>query len=213
LTLAEIEAEYHVSRTSIREAVRVLESHGMLTSRRRVGVIVQPIDNWDVLDSSVIQWRLAGPDRERQLIELMEMRSAVEPVAARFAAERATDDERRQLQELAGRLESLAQRELGNSTDYLTADIAFHTLLLKASRNTLLARMAGPVSGILIGRATLNLLGRIPEEGTVEGHVRTAAAICAGDPVAAAESSASLVRIISIEVQRDQAAHREPATH
>jgi len=60
LTLASLEAEYGVSRTVVREAVRVLESKGMLVSRRRIGLVVQPVENWDLLDRSVIQWRLAG---------------------------------------------------------------------------------------------------------------------------------------------------------
>ena len=149
LTLAGLEEEYQVSRTVIREVVRVLESHGMVVSRRRVGVTVQPIASWDVFDASVIGWRLAGPGSERQLAELMELRSAVEPVAARLAAERASPEQRQRLAELAAALESLGRRGLGDSDESRDADIAYHSLLFQASGNPMLAQLAGPVASAI----------------------------------------------------------------
>ncbi|WP_258933023.1 GntR family transcriptional regulator [Nesterenkonia pannonica] len=58
LTLAGLEAEYRVSRTVIREAVRVLESKSMVESKRRVGVTVTSMSRWSALDSTLISWRL-----------------------------------------------------------------------------------------------------------------------------------------------------------
>jgi DNA-binding FadR family transcriptional regulator len=162
LTLADLEEEYQVSRTVIREVVRVLESHGMLVSRRRVGVTVQPIARWDVLDASIIQWRLAGPGSDRQLAELMELRSAVEPVAARLAAERASRAQRQRLVELAAVLESLGRRGLGDSPEFLDADIAFHSLLLEASGNPLLAQLSGPVASAIEAADRRQRAGRSP---------------------------------------------------
>ncbi|MDR0285837.1 MAG: FCD domain-containing protein [Propionibacteriaceae bacterium] len=204
LTLAGLEAEYGVSRTVIREAVRVLESHGLLVSRRRVGVTVQPIAAWDVLDASVIHWRLAGSDREQQLVELMELRSAVEPVAARLAAARAGADQRAGLVHLADRLAALGREGRGNSPDFLVADNAFHTLLLQASGNPLLTRLAGPVTEVLAGRIAHQMLGGVPEPGTLEGHLAVAAGVAAGDGTAAQQASATLTQIITGEIRPDE---------
>lgn len=212
LTLADLEEEYQVSRTVIREVVRVLESQGMLVSRRRVGVTVQPIASWDVLDASVIQWRLSGPGSERQLAELMELRSAVEPVAARLAADRASGDQRQRLVELAAVLESLGRRELGDSAEFLDADIAFHTLLLEASGNPLLAQLSSPVAEVLAGRGARHPLSGVPEAGTLEGHVEVAAAIKGGDSAAAGEAVARLVQIISDEIRHRPADAARPAS-
>ena len=78
LTLADLELEHGASRTVIREAVRVLESRGMLASRRRVGITVLPHAEWDAFDAAVIRWNLAGPRRQEQLAMLTELRGAID---------------------------------------------------------------------------------------------------------------------------------------
>ncbi|MEV0389497.1 GntR family transcriptional regulator, partial [Nonomuraea sp. NPDC050643] len=82
LRLEDLQERYGVSRTVAREAVRVLESKRVVTSRPRVGVTVRPMSTWNLYDPQVIRWRLASPRRETQLRELAELRAAVEPAAA-----------------------------------------------------------------------------------------------------------------------------------
>ncbi|MGH1525266.1 FadR/GntR family transcriptional regulator [Leifsonia sp. L25] len=79
-----------ISRTVLRECIRVLEALGLVQARRRRGTVVQPDTEWRVLDPRVIAWRLAGPDRLAALGTLSELRLAIEPVAARLASTRAT---------------------------------------------------------------------------------------------------------------------------
>ncbi|WP_448320390.1 FadR/GntR family transcriptional regulator, partial [Streptomyces sp. CO7] len=74
----ELAQQYGVSRSVMREAVRVLESMQLVASRRRVGVTVRPVEEWNVYDPQVIRWRLAGADRARQLRSLTVLRCAVE---------------------------------------------------------------------------------------------------------------------------------------
>lgn len=59
----ELAQRFEVSRSVMREAVRVLESMHLVASRRRVGVTVRPAEEWNVYDPQVIRWRLAGADR------------------------------------------------------------------------------------------------------------------------------------------------------
>ena len=61
VTVAQLEEEFAASRTVVREAVRVLEAHGLVVSRRRVGVTVAPRAHWRNLDGAVIAWTLDGP--------------------------------------------------------------------------------------------------------------------------------------------------------
>lgn len=91
LSLAGIEERFSRSRTVVREAVRVLESLGLVVPKRRVGVTVQPSSAWSVLSPQVIAWRLASDAREEQLRSLTQLRQAVEPAAARAAALRVAE--------------------------------------------------------------------------------------------------------------------------
>ncbi len=97
----ELARRFDVSRTVIREVVRVLESMHLVESRRRVGVTVRPAATWNVYDPQVIRWRLAGADRPRQLRSLTVLRSAIEPVAASLAARHATAEQCAELTERA----------------------------------------------------------------------------------------------------------------
>ncbi|TIV43970.1 MAG: FadR family transcriptional regulator, partial [Mesorhizobium sp.] len=53
-----------VSRTSVREAVKVLSAKGLVEARRRAGVRVLPRDNWRLLDPVVLGWHPAIQDDE-----------------------------------------------------------------------------------------------------------------------------------------------------
>ena len=78
----QLEEELKVSRSVVREAVRVLQSLGLVETIKRVGIRVLPASRWNPFDPQVIRWRLAGDGRGAQLRSLAELRSAVEPVAA-----------------------------------------------------------------------------------------------------------------------------------
>ena len=89
MTLADLEAEFGVSRTLVRDVVKVLEGLGMVTSRRRVGVTVEPRGSWQLLDPHVIAWRMYDAvERRHHILEISELRRSIEPEAARLAASR-----------------------------------------------------------------------------------------------------------------------------
>ncbi|KQO81456.1 MULTISPECIES: FadR/GntR family transcriptional regulator [unclassified Frigoribacterium] len=201
LTLAGLEREHGVSRTTTREVVRVLESLAMVESRRRVGITVLPRTRWRVLDPQLIRWTLAGPARRHQLVELMELRAALEPAAARLAAQNASDEQRAGLVAHATELDRLGRAGRGDTAEYLAADIDFHTLLLVASGNLLYAELAAPVREILQGRHELGLTPADPAPGTLDAHVGAARAIAAGDGAGAERNSATHLSIVSGEVE------------
>ena len=201
LTLAGLEERYGVSRTVIREAVRVLEAMGMLQSRRRVGVTVRPTAQWSALDARLIDWQLRGPGRDRQLVVANELRAAVEPIAARLSAERATSDERDRIVQLAARLEQLGAQGRGDSDEYLTADIAFHDLILDSSGNPMLAAVKPAVAAVITGRSRAGLTPGVPDAEALHHHVHTAAAIAHGDAEAAEHHTRRYVEAVLGEVQ------------
>src|ERR1041384_1360888 len=72
LSLDGLCADYQASRPTVREALRVLESKGLLKIRQSLGTRVQPVDEWNLLDADVVAWRLASDDRARQVRELLQ---------------------------------------------------------------------------------------------------------------------------------------------
>ncbi|GAA2151529.1 FCD domain-containing protein [Kitasatospora kazusensis] len=187
----ELEAKYGVSRTVVREAVRILESMRLVASRRRVGITVQPRSDWDVFDPLVIRWRLAGADRGPQLRSLGSLRVAVEPAAAALAARQATDDQRRELGALAVELTVTARA--ADLETFLRHDIAFHATILRASGNEMFAHLGGTVGAVLTGRTEHQLMPHQPRPYAVQLHREVADAICAGDAEQAERAMRTIV--------------------
>ncbi|MFD8569559.1 FadR/GntR family transcriptional regulator [Streptomyces sp. NPDC057694] len=175
----ELAQRFEVSRSVMREAVRVLESMNLVTSRRRVGVTVLPAPEWNVYDPRVIRWRLAGTDRPRQLRSLTVLRSAVEPVAAGLAARYATAEQCARLTECA--LGMVATSRGQQLEKYLIHDIEFHRTVLSASGNEMFAHLGDLVAEVLSGRTHHQVMFEDPDPAAVTLHVRVAEAVREGD--------------------------------
>lgn len=183
LRIEELAQRFEVGRSVIREAVRVLESMGMLTTRRRVGVTVSERALWNVLDPRIIRWRLDGPDRQSQLASLGELRAGVEPVAAALAAQRATPE---QCGIMTGAVMDMAVHgKSGDLEAYLEADLLFHQTLLAASGNEMLAALTSVTGEVLIGRTHHGLMPHTPNPVAIRLHADVAQAVRTGDAAAA----------------------------
>ncbi|WP_121746054.1 FadR/GntR family transcriptional regulator [Streptomyces sp. E2N166] len=188
----ELAQRFEVSRSVMREAVRVLESMHLVESRRRVGVTVLPECEWNVYDPQVIRWRLAGSERPRQLRSLTVLRSAVEPVAAGLAARHATSEQCAELTECA--LGMVANSRGHRLEEYLFHDVAFHRVILTASGNEMFARLGGVVAEVLAGRTHHDVMFEDPDPAAVTLHVQVAEAVRARD----AERAERLTREITV---------------
>ncbi|MBD0419632.1 FadR family transcriptional regulator [Streptomyces sp. TRM S81-3] len=188
----ELAQRFEVSRSVMREAVRVLESMHLVESRRRVGVTVLPECEWNVYDPQVIRWRLAGADRPRQLRSLTVLRSAVEPVAAGLAARHATSEQCAELTECA--LGMVANSRGHKLEGYLFHDVAFHRVILTASGNEMFARLGDVVAEVLAGRTHHDVMFEDPDPAAVTLHVQVAEAVRERD----AERAERLTREITV---------------
>jgi DNA-binding FadR family transcriptional regulator len=124
---------FNVSRSAVREAIKMLMAKSLLSSRPKVGSRVEPRERWNLLDRDVLAWYAASPDRETFLKTVQEFRYIVEPEAAALAAARRTDE---QMEEI-----SRACREMGAGTTLRArteADMRFHMAILRAAGNDLL---------------------------------------------------------------------------
>lgn len=189
LRLEDVELEFGVSRSVAREAAKILESFNLVRARRRVGLLVQAPDQWDVMAPRVIGWHLDGPHRMAEMAWISELRSAVEPLAARLAAERATVEQCHVLgAAVTGMVVSAGAHEM---EDYLRHDVVFHTTLLAAARNPLVAAQGKVVTAVLEGRTALMPFDPNPQ--AVALHRRVADAVSAHDGAAAEQAMRAIV--------------------
>ena len=132
----ELSETFQVSRASVREAIRALESIGLVESRQGEGTYV--VDN-----AHVLLQRLAGDLFQEQdaLVKIFEVRKILEPEIAAFAAERATPLE---IQEMADILEKQAT-EIAQGETGVEEDTAFHSALARAAKNKWLLRLTDAI--------------------------------------------------------------------
>src|SRR6185437_3983659 len=145
------------SRALAREVLQALQHKGLVTLKTRVGATVQAVQNWNVFDSDVIDWRLAAAPRF-PMREMTEVRQAVEPRAAFFAAQRASADVCRDLVNLAVELKALAEDprfvqldEAGAACrkQFCEVDAALHAAVLEGSNNEMFRALSVAVTSAL----------------------------------------------------------------
>ncbi|MEM7444797.1 MAG: FadR/GntR family transcriptional regulator [Pseudomonadota bacterium] len=135
-TEAELMEDLQVSRTVIREALRVLRAKGLVESRPMAGAHVRPRSNWRLLDPDVLQWRINSDDREALLRDLMEVRLIFEPAAARSATLKADDEARAKVRDVWERMRSARDLET-----FIDVDIDLHAAILSAAGNEILEQL------------------------------------------------------------------------
>ncbi|MCS4276399.1 DNA-binding FadR family transcriptional regulator [Mycetocola sp. BIGb0189] len=200
--------ELGVSRSVIREAVRVLQSLGLVESVRRLGIRVLAEDHWRVLDPQLIAWRLSGTGRGAQLRSLTELRRSVEPAAAELAARHAPDAVAERLLQIAARMRSIGRA--GDLESFQDLDIQFHALVLGASGNEMFAAMSGMIGAVLRGRTRLGLMPKHPHEDALQLHIDVAVAIQGRDPERARAAMDAIMSRTLAEVEHIWA--EEPRT-
>ncbi len=201
LTLDGVSARYRVSRSVAREAIRVLESMGMVESRRRVGITVLPKDNWNVFDPRLIRWRLEAGDRAAQLVSLSELRRGFEPAAAALAARRADPHQCRVMAAAAS--DMVVHGRTGDLEAYLLADRIFHQTLLEASGNEMYRALNGVVAEVLTGRTHHGMMPAAPNTDAIALHDEVARAIRTGDEQAAERAMRAIVDEAASAVAED----------
>ena len=152
---------FRVSRTIIREAVKILSAKGLITVRRGIGTRVAPRSEWRLLDEDVLAWHQSAPPRAATLMHLMEMRLAMEPAAAGWAAQRATAED---LHEITAAIERMEETST-NTEAFVIADAGFHRAILKAAHNEFLTALEGVIYAALL--TSIRLTNKAPQENEI----------------------------------------------
>lgn len=152
----DLAATLGVSRTSVREAVKVLSAKGLLVARPRIGVRVRSRDGWNLLDPQVLAWHPDVGRDEALITSLIEVRRIIEPAAAALAAGRANAADLAEIERALIGMESNVKTDLEACCE---ADLRFHTRLVAASHNIVLMRLTGTIEAAL--RVTFGITNRL----------------------------------------------------
>lgn len=181
---------FQVSRIVVREAVKSLAAKGILDVRRKTGTVVQPRARWNLFDPDVIGWYVSSDSiDERFIADLMELRCLIEPPAARMAAIRANDADRKSIR---AAFDAMAKAVAGEG-DYVPADLAFHAAILAACHNQFLWQMHSALSVIL--RTSFTVSSRVPQgpSKSLSLHRDLCVGIENRDPAAAEQAVLALI--------------------
>jgi GntR family transcriptional repressor for pyruvate dehydrogenase complex len=164
---------YGVGRSSIREALRMLESKGVIRSRGNGSFTVAEFGN--TLNNS-LDFLLSVDEADYG--ELFEVRRILEGEAAALAASRRRDED---VVEMAAEIAAM-EEGLGSEEGFITADLRFHLTIAKASGNRLIAHLMDAIRSLL--QRSLSSAYHIPgsPEGAVVLHRLILEAITAGRP-------------------------------
>lgn len=167
-----------VSRTTIREAVRMLASRNILEVRHGSGIYVSK--NTGISDDPLGLFFIR--DKEKLVEDLMEFRLLVEPRIAARAAQNATEEQAHELDLLARRVEEMYRR----GEPHNEADNAFHAKLGELSGNLIFPNLIPIISKAIDMFIDITNAGLLNE--TLDSHRAIVEAVRAKDAVAAEDA-------------------------
>jgi len=145
--------DYGVSRTVIREAVKGLAARGLVESRPKVGTIIRPRSDWQMLDPSVLEWVAASETNAEFMLHLAEVRLAIEPAVAALAARNATPEDIERLAEAYTQLVAAIDDE----ENWANADLEFHESIVAGGHNEFLAYIVRALRRPLQSKRLINV--------------------------------------------------------
>jgi len=201
-----LSVDQSVSRTVLREAIRVLAAKGLVQARPKTGTRVRPRAEWNVLDPDVLAWRVeAGPDGALYE-QVTEVRFGIEPQAARLSATRATDEE------IAGIREAFETMESGvkNQAVYLAGDLLFHEQILTASHNELLGHLGTVLRAVFRTMFEYTTTSQTSRRRAIPLHGAIIDRIAARDPDAAEQAMRTLIGDTAADIRRTKLRESKP---
>lgn len=166
---------FGVGRSTIREAVKLLASRGVLEVRRGSGTYVinkTPAD----LDPLGLQ---GLGDRMSLALDLADVRILLEPGIAEMAARNATEEDIAELKFICGKVEE----KMRNGQDYVQDDIEFHTCVAKCSKNRVIGQLIPIIDTAVM--VFVNVTHKLLKEETIATHRAVVDAIADRDPIGA----------------------------
>ena len=187
--------ELGVSRSVIREAVRVLASKGLVSARPKLGTRAQPREYWNVLDPEVLTWIIEADDSPVLMAHLVELRNIIEPQAARLAAARATVKDLKRLDHWYAQMVASS----AGGDERIAADVELHNAIVAASHNEFLVQLGITLGGVL--RASQRVSSRAPGD-ELPLHLDVLEAIRSGDGDRSEDAMKRLLQSVAADLEQ-----------
>jgi DNA-binding FadR family transcriptional regulator len=187
-----------VSRTALREAVKVLAAKGLVEVRRKTGTRVRPQHDWNALDPDVLNWLFSGKGFAVGIPDLLELRLIVEPAGAKLAAERATPEN---LAEIESALQGM-ETAIEDSASSVESDLKFHLAILEATHNTFMRPFGALIQEALRASFKLTNRDRMAFEKSLRRHRDVFEAIRDRNPKAAEVAMQIVLNRTSEDIER-----------
>lgn len=193
-TLAE---SLQVSRTALREALKVLSVKGLIESRAGIGARVLEERCWSQFDADVLAWRCAAMPTDEYFGQLVEMLEVIAPAAAETAARRRTPAQWSAIDEA---IKAMAAAQ--TLDEWADADLRFYDALLHATGNELFHSLFSVVESALAmfftgaARHTGNFKDALPK------HRKVLDAIWRQQPEAARKAMLAIIADSQAHLQR-----------
>jgi len=196
---AEMCEQLGISRSILREAVKVLADKGMLVVRPRSGTRARPRSDWNLMDPDILCWQAEAKPDGRFLRELCEVRLAIEPTASGFAAVRATPEE---IAAMAACLELQEALDDSMSEEIVASNLRFYEAVVAASHNPMFRQLSASIRQPM--RVALSHTVRLPAVRTLEreAHRSLYEAILRHDPRAARTAAEEIVGFAMLAVEQ-----------
>lgn len=195
---ADLCLELGVSRTVIRESMKVLADKGMVEIKPRAGTRARPRSDWRLLDPDILAWQAESHPSAEFLRGLCEVRLAIEPTAAGFAAVRASSADLERLESCLCR-----RRRPGITPGELTdLDLEFHAALVEAGHSPLLSQLSAAIRApIRIAFAATARFASTVELG-LEAHETLLRCLRRRDPAAARRAADEVVGFAMLAAEK-----------
>jgi len=193
----ELAEGFSVSRSVIREALRMLAAKGLVESRPKTGTRVRERQEWNLLDPELLGWMFEGAPPLPFVRGLFQLRLIVEPAAAELAARGRTA---RQLSAMGHALEVMDQMGLADERGR-AADQQFHALILQATGNELLVSLSASIAAAVRWTTFFKYRHMKAPRNPMPQHHALFEAIANGDAEAAREATRELVHQAQLDTE------------
>jgi len=193
---ADLSSTHGVSRASVREALRALESKGVITVRSGAGAFVTQRPFSFSAPGEAVEWLLSRRD---SLLELLRVREAIEGLTASLAARSISSESLSDLRQIVEQ-QGQSSGSLGSLENLAELDVRFHLLIAEASGNTLAGEIVDAIVPAFCesNRAVL-YVGSGHMQKTVQEHQRIIDALASRD----AQEAEAAIRAHIARVRRD----------